>query len=486
MSVFKKLFQQTFIYGLATVLPRALAIVLVPLYVEYLAKEEFGIYASLMAFLILGNVVLSYGMETAFFRFINKEASRKKIVQSTALTSLTVSSLLFLVLVLPTRESIASFLEFDSEYITYGLIILTLDALCVLPFVWYRANERPMQYAVIKILNVVINLGCNLFFFLVLPSLASNETESFWNTFYSEENKLAYIFIANLIASACTLVMVLPVYFKIQFKFDHAIWKQMLRYAFPVLIAGIAFSINEAFDKILLKYLLPADIAEAEVGVYAACYKLGVFMTLFATAFRLGIEPFFFNHAENNNAKQTYATITKYFTIFGSCILLIVVVYIDVFKKILIPEAEYWVALSIVPIILLANLCLGIYHNLSVWYKVTDRTRYGAYISVFGAIITLVLNFVLIPILSYMGSAIATLAAYGTMMTISYFFGRKYYKVPYNLKRIGSYLLIAVSFSLLSFYVFEGNLIAGTLLLLVFLLLIVGLERKEVQRIIRR
>ena len=209
-------------------------------------------------------------------------------------------------------------------------------------------------------------------------------------------------------------------------------------------------------------------------------------MTLFATAFRLGIEPFFFKHASQSNAKQTYATITKYFTIFGSLILLFVVVYLDLFKRLLITNPEYWVALSIVPIILLANLCLGIYHNLSVWYKVTDRTKFGAYISVVGAVITLVLNFALIPLISYMGSAIATLAAYGMMMFLSYFFGRKYYPIPYDLKKIAAYLLLSIVFSSISFYVFDGNLVIGTALLLVFLLLIIFSEKKELQRISRK
>lgn len=486
MSVFKKLFQQTFIYGLATVLPRALSVVLVPLYTSVLEPSAFGVYATLMSYLILGNVLLSYGMETAFFRFINKDVSKKSLVQSTALLSLTVSTTVFLIVLLLLRDPLANFLEFKTEYVVYGLFILAFDALAVLPFVWFRANERPMRYAVIKIFNVCVNLGFNLFFFLLLPKLAQNNPNSFWNSIYSEENMIAYVFIATLLASGITLLILLPLYFKIGFKFNKLIWKQMLKYALPVLIAGIAFSINEAFDKILLKYLLPANIAEAEVGVYAACYKLGVFMTLFATAFRLGIEPFFFKHAKNENAKNTYATITKYFTIFGCCILLFVIVYLDFFKRLLIKDSDYWVALSIVPIILLANLCLGIYHNLSVWYKVTDQTKFGAYISIVGAVITLILNFALIPLISYMGSAIATLAAYGTMMILSYYFGKKYYPIPYELKKIVKYVMLSIGFSILSFYVFDSNLIFGTLLLLVFLLLIYFSERKELERIIRR
>lgn len=486
MSLFKKLFKQTFIYGLATVLPRALAIFLVPLYVIVLGKQQYGIYASLMAFLILGNVVMSYGMETSFFRFINKDETQKKLVQSTALTSLTVSTLLFLGLTLLISDPLANFLEFKTEYVVYGLLILALDALVVIPFVWFRANEKPTKYALIKIFNVLVNLGFNFFFFLVLPHWAENNPDAFWNAIYMEENNVAYVFIANLIASAVTLLILLPLYFKIGFRFNKIIWKKMLVYAMPILVAGIAFSINESFDKILLKYLLPSDIAESEVGVYAACYKLGVFMTLFGTAFRLAIEPFFFTHSKNENAKITYAAITKYFTVFGSGILLFVIVYLDIFKRILIPDSGFWEALVIVPIILLANLCLGIYHNLSVWYKVTDRTKFGAFISIVGAVITLALNFALIPIISYVGSAIATLAAYGCMMVLSYIIGQKYYAIPYQLKSILSYLFISIVFSGLSLYVFDGNLILGTLLLLVFLGIIYLGERKEILRILRR
>lgn len=484
MSVFKKLFKQTFIYGLATVLPRILAVILVPLYTSVMLPEEYGVYATLMAYLILGNVLLSYGMETAFFRFINKDALQQKIVQSTTLTSLTVSTLVFLGVTLLFTNQIASVSEFNTEYVVYGLLILALDALVVLPFVWFRANEKPMKYAVIKIFNVSINLAFNLFFYLALPKLA--ETSDFWGKMWFPENKVAYVFIANLIASAATLLVLLPLYVKIGFGFNKTIWKKMIKYALPVLIAGIAFSINEAFDRILLKYLLPENIAEVQVGLYSACYKLGMFMTLFVMAFRLGIEPFFFNHASNSNAKSTYATITKYFTLFGCLILLVVVVYIDIFKRILIPNSQYWEALKIVPLILLANLFLGIYHNLSVWYKVTDRTKYGAYISVFAAIITLSLNYILIPLIGYMGSAIATLAAYSSMMVLSYLYGRKYYNVPYQVKRIIGYLTMAIGFSALSFYVFDGNIWIGTALLLVFMAILVYSEKDEFLKILKK
>ena len=280
--------------------------------------------------------------------------------------------------------------------------------------------------------------------------------------------------------------MLLPLYVKIGFGFDKVIWKNMIRYALPVLIAGIAFSVNEAFDRILLKYLLPEDVADTQIGLYSACYKLGMFMTLFVMAFRLGIEPFFFNHSSQENAKDTYATITKYFTLFGCLILLVVVVYIDLFKRILIPNSQYWEALKIVPLILLANLFLGIYHNLSVWYKVTDRTKYGAFISIVAAGITLVLNYVLIPYIGYVGSAIATLVAYGSMMVLSYLYGRKYYDVPYQVLKILSFLGLAIIFSALSFYVFRGNILIGTALLLVFIATLVYFEKNELLKVVSK
>ncbi len=438
-----------------------------------------------MTLLILGNVLLSYGMETAFFRFVNKDNSKKKIVQSTVLTSLTVTTLLFLGVSLFCRTLLSNYLDFEVQYITYGLCILGLDALVVLPFVWYRANERPMRYAIIKIVNVAINLSLNLFFFVGLPWLIKSNN-NFWDWIHVKEDPISFVFIANLLASGITFLVLLPLYRKIKFGFDFEIWKAMIKYAFPVLIAGIAFSINEAFDKLLLKYLLPKEIADSEAGIYAACYKLGVFMTLFSTAFRLGIEPFFFNHAKAENANNTYANITLYFTILGSLMVLGIIVFIDVLKRIIIPDPTFWEGLVIVPYILIANLCLGIYHSLSVWYKISDRTRFGAVISVIGAIITIILNYILIPVYSYKGSAIATLAAYGVMMILSYVLGQRYHPIPYNIKKIGGYIGLSISLSILSFYIFDRNYLYTIPLLLLFLVILYVSEKKEIQRLLKR
>ena len=485
MSALQQLFKHTFIYGIATVLPRVLSVLLTRLYTDKLPTDEYGIVTVVFAGMIFFNVVLSYGMETAFFRFVNK-SDRKKEVQATALTALIITSLLFLVVTLSLREDIADVLNFKVEYILYAILILTLDALVVIPFAWLRNNQMPGRYSAIKIFNVVVNLAFNLFFFLWLPLLVSEGNPSFFDAIYIGENNVSYVFISNSIASGVTLLLLLPLYFRIGLRFNPAIFKNMLRYGLPILVAGIAFSINEHFDKILLKYLLPETIAEAEVGIYGACYKLGVFMTLFITAFKLGIEPFFFSHADKKDAKTTYAAIMQYFTIFGAFILLFVVVYADIFKQFLIANKTYWEAMTIVPIILMANLCLGIYYNLSVWYKITDKTHYGAYISVFGASLTLILNFILIPKMSYQGSALATLAAYATMMILSWYFGRKKYPIPYPLKKIGVYLSVSVVLSLVSFYVLKRDIVVGTLFLFLFLMMIYIFERKQLRKIITK
>ena len=260
----------------------------------------------------------------------------------------------------------------------------------------------------------------------------------------------------------------------------------MLKYATPVMIAGVAFTVNEVLDKILLTEILPADIAETEVGKYGACYKLALFMTLFGTAFRMGVEPFFFSHANSEEPQKTYAQITNYFVILGSVILLTVVVLVEPLGKLLIRNSVYWEAFKVVPIILLGSFCLGIYHNLSVWYKVTDQTKFGAYISSIGALLTLIINIGLIPKIGYMASALATLTAYATMMLLSYYFGRKYYPVPYNMRKILFYMSISIGFSALSFYVFNRNLIAGGILLLLFLMLVYKMEGDRLKTILLR
>lgn len=489
MSIYKNLFKQTFIYGIATVLPRMLSFLLVSLYTDpsQLQRSEYGELTVVMSYMVFFNVILSYGMETAFFRFYSKEENKTSVIETSTI-SIFWTSIAFLALALLFRNTLAAWANVEPNYVTYAIWILVFDALAIIPFSKLRALQRPMRYAIIKIANVVVNLGLNVFFLLVLPQMAQSDSESFWSSIYIHDFQVGYIFVANLIASLLTLLAFLPDYIFLKWHYNIALWKKMLSYGWPILFAGLAFGVNEHLDKILLGSFLPESIALSEVGAYSACYKLGLFMVLFRTAYTLGIEPFFFSHAGNENAPQTYATVTKYFVIFGSLILLTVIVFADLFKLMLIRNSEYWEAMKVVPLIILANFFLGIYTSLSVWYKLIDKTKIGAYISAFGAVVTLLLNFLLIPKFSYMGSAVATLAAYGSMMAISYYLGNKQYPIPYDKKRIFGYLGVSTVLSGLSFYVpvFRESYIFGIAAILLFTYFIYYNEKETLLRILKR
>jgi len=446
--------------------------------------ETYGEISVIFSWFAIFNVVLAYGMETAFFRFFNKYSDKENVI-STSLISLLISSLMFFVVSLIFKETFSSLIDVQESLMLYIILILVLDALAIVPFAWLRAMERPLRYSIVKVTSVAMNLLLNIFFLTALPELA-DKGPSFWAEIYKENFQIEYVFIANVISSGIALLWVCGIYFDSKYSFDERLLKQMLKYSLPIMVAGLAFTVNEVFDRILLDRLLPEDIAKAEIGKYSACYKLAVFMTLFGTAFRLGVEPFFFSHANTENPKKAYAQITNYFVIMGSLIFLGVMVFIDPLKKLLVRDAAFWEALDVVPIILLASFCLGIYHNLSVWYKVTDRTKFGAYISSVGAIITLAINISLIPKIGYMASAWATLAAYGSMMILSYYFGKKYYPIPYNMRKIVFYLSVSLVFSILSFYVFNRNLIAGSILFLLFLGLVYKMEGDKLRSILIR
>ncbi len=485
MSLYKNLFKQTLIYGLATVLPRIISFILNPLYVYYLKdKSEMGDVAIIFSYLVFFNVILSYGMETAFFRFYNTEDNKKRVISTSTIT-LFWSSIGFLVLSLLFRKTLSHWSNISVEYITYTIWILTLDSLAIIPFSKLRAERKPLKYAIIKVGNVTVNLLLTVFFLAFLPQLANQNQAGFWNSIYFENFQVGYIFVANLVASLLTFVILIPNYLNIKWKFDYQLWKKMMHYGFPILIAGIAFAINEHFDKILLDWM---HVSKSDIGAYAACYKIGMFMVLFRTAYTLGIEPFFFSHASHKNAPQTYAIITKYFVIFGSFICLFVIAFIDLLKQPLVPNASYWDAIKVVPLIVLANFFLGIYTNLSVWYKLIDKTKIGAYISIFGAAITLGLNVLLIPKYSYYGSAIATIVAYASMMIISYKMGQKSYPIPYDMNKIFSYLILTIVFSAISFYIpyVRETYFIKIILLSAFLYFIYHNEKETLTRIIKR
>lgn len=477
MSILKRFFKDTVIYGIAAVLPRAINIFLVKLHTSTLNAEKYAVNTDYYVYAAYFNALLTYGMETAFFRFFSKEKDKGKIV-STSFISLVTTTLVFLFVTLIFSNQIAIFFGFENP-LFFKILILTivLDTLVVIPFAYLRATNNPIKFTTYKIINVSIFATLNVFFLWYVPQAIGNDLwlPAFIKEHFNTNQKVIYIFISGVIASAVTFILLLPIIFKFKFSFDKKLLKKMLQYSLPIMVGSLAFVTNENLDKLLLGDM----IGKKEMGIYAACYKLGVFMTLYIMAFRLGAEPFFFNQASKKNAKEIYAKILTWFTIFGALFMLIVVLYIDLFANILLGKPEYFEALYIVPIILLANLFLGIYNNLSVWYKLTDKTKYGMYFSIIGAMLTIVLNVWLIPKIGITASAIATLVAYSCMALISYFYGKKHYPINYNLKKISLYLIISTSICTISFLFFRENYLISTLLIILFIGIIYWNEKNE-------
>ncbi|MEM6684907.1 MAG: MATE family efflux transporter [Bacteroidota bacterium] len=485
MSALKKFFKDTIIYGIAAILPRAVNIGLVGLHTDVFKSNKFAINTEYYVYAAYLNALLTYGMETAFFRFFSKEQEKGKII-STSFITLLCTTVVFLILGLTFAANIASTFGFEKEiYVQILVLTVFLDTIVVIPFAYLRVTNRPIRFAGIKIANILFLAVLNIFFLWAIPKGIFSEgiVPDSLNFYIKGEPQVIYIFLANVLASFFTLLLLLPNILKIQWTFDAKVLQKLLIYGTPIMIGSLAYVTNENIDKLFLGDM----IGKTEMGKYAACYKLGVFMTLYITAFRLGAEPFFFNHAKEKNAKNNYATILKWFAILGATFMLFIVAYIDLFASILIQQKEYLEALAIVPIILLANLCLGIYNNLSIWYKLTDKTKYGMYISIFGAVVTIAFNLIMIDKIGFMASAWATLVAYGSMMIISYILGQKHYKVPYNIQQIILYIVIATILSAIAFYDgFRGNYIIATALVLVFLAIVYFGERKELKRILKK
>ncbi|WP_152285929.1 lipopolysaccharide biosynthesis protein [Flavicella marina] len=480
MSTFKRFFKDTIIYGIAAVLPKAINVLLVRLHTSSLTTSEYSVNTSFYVWAAYFNILLTYGMETAFFRFFNSEKEKGKVV-STAFISILTTSIVALIGLQLFSDAIATFLGFSKPlYFSLLVWISILDTLIVIPFAYLRVKGLSKNYTLFRVLNIGIYAFFNLFFLWYLPKNFYS-LPNILESIYQPNFKEGYIFIANLIASAVTFLCVLPLIIKFDFSFDKFLFKKMIRYAWPILIAGLAYTTNENLDKLLLEDWLGKDI----MGAYAGAYKIGVIMSLFIMAFRLGAEPFFFNQADKKNAKTSYAIILKWFVIIGVVFVVSIVAYIDFIASIFLGSDEYFMALSIVPIILIANLFLGIYNNLSIWYKLTDKTRFGMYISVIGAVITIAMLFILIPKIGFIGAAWATVTAYGSMLLISYLLGRKFYPVPYDIKRISLYLLLCIGISSISFMHFKGAFLINTAFIISLIGLIAFLEQKELRRFIK-
>ncbi len=459
MNPLKKLAGQTATYGVSSIVSRLLNYFLVPLHVRIFLPDVYGIVGQMYAYISLLAVVLTYGMETAFFRYYVSEENKKKLF-FTSTVCLTATSLLFIILVWIFVKPITGLLQIGghAEIAFWCALIVSIDAITAIPFAKLRAENKAKKFAVIKFLNILINVIFNLFFLLLCPWMIKNNyfTELI-EVIYSKNIGVGYIFISNLLASGFTILMLLPDMLKTEYKFDFPLLKKMLKYALPLLIFGLAGIVNETMDRLFLTYLSPPGIAMRQVGIYSACYKITLLMTILIQAFKYAAEPFFFSQSKEQNAKQVYSDVMNYFVMVCSLIFLGIMLYIDIVKYFV--DKPYYEGLKIVPVLLLANMFLGIFYNLSVWYKLTNQTKWGAYISVFGALITIILNYCLIPIFGYMGSAWATLACYGSMMVVSYLIGQKKYYVQYNLKNFIIFLFSALLFYFISVIIKPENLL---------------------------
>ncbi|PSR04931.1 MAG: polysaccharide biosynthesis protein [Bacteroidetes bacterium SW_11_45_7] len=493
MNPIKQLAGQTAIYGLSSIVGRLLNYLLVPLYTRIFLPQEYGIVTELYAYAGFLLVVYTYGMETAFFRYTEDKGENSRQVFSNAFFSLFFTSVIVSGLFIFFQQPIAEWLGYPgrSRYIVWFALILGFDAAAAIPFAYLRQQQKAKRFAFVKLTNIGLNIGLNLFFLLLCPYLINHvggPLAELVSVIYYPSVGVGYIFIANLTASLVTFLLLLPELSYLRGYFDTALWKRMITYAMPLLLVGLAGTVNEMFDRMMLKRFLPYDqeTNQSMLGEYGACYKLSVLMTLFIQAYRFAAEPFFFSHAKLNDPKPLYAKTMKFFVIVGSLIFLVITLYLDIFKYFI--GEKYHEGLEVVPILLMANLFLGIYFNLSIWYKLTDRTMLGAAVAIGGSVITVGLNIWWIPIFGYMGSAWATLICYVFMAVASYFMSKKYYPIPYPLKRILSYLLLAIGIffvfrELSSFALFTGmsTYLLSTVLLISFLSVIGYFERNEIR-----
>ena len=432
-------------------------------------------------------IILTYGMETALFNFSVRQENKEK-VYSTILLCVSFTSAIFIGGLWFFAQPIANVIRYPNhpEYIIWFGLILGFDAISSIAFAKLREQQKAKTFALIKILNIGTNIFFNLFFIVFCEKISHHPDSVFYGfvqKIYSPEIGIGYIFISNVIASAVTLLVQLPSIFRATFVFDSALLKQILPYALPLLIAGLAGMTNETMDRIFLKYLLPENISLEQIGIYGACYKISIIMTLFIQTFRYAAEPFFFSHSLEKNAKPVYARVMNYFVIVCMIIFLGTMMNISWLKYFI--GSDFREGLAVVPILLLANFCLGAFFNLSIWYKLTNKTKWGAYLTVIGAIITIIGNFVFIPIYGYMASAWTTLACYASMLVISYFIGNKHYPVDYDLKRILGYLALSVTLFFVGMEIYRTDypvvhsLIIRNILVLLFVIVVWTVERKK-------
>lgn len=438
-------------------MPRVITFLLNPLYIHYIDKEAFSVFSSLYSWIALVNVMLTFGFETSFFRFSTEKENEKKSFDTSFWFIFGLASV-FLISILMFSAPLSVILDYakNPEFLRWFAMIAFLDAICVIPFAWLRFHNMPIKYSVIRVASILVQTVSVIALFIFVPTSTSKKL--------GLDGQVSYPFISNLLGSLVTFLLLLPIILKVKFRFSKELFSRMIKYSWPIMIAGLAFQVNENYDKITQYY----NISKADAGAYGGCYKLAVLMTLFVTAYRMGIEPYFFKQMNNENAKNNYAKVTEYFSFFASIVAMGIIANISWLKVIFITDHSYWTAMDIVPIIVIANLCFGIYYNLSTWYKVTDKTYFGTVISWFGAGVTIVLHLLFLQKYGFMVSAWVTFVAYFLMMVLSYFLGQKYYPIPYRIKKISFFLVLLMVFSFISVKYFNYNVWLSNILFFIY------------------
>ena len=499
MSVIKRFLNDTAIYGLSTIVSRLLNFVLTPFLVNRFPTAVYGVFTNMYSWTALLNTFLAFGMETTYFRYLQKvEEKDKPQVFNNSFFVTIVTTLLFLFVVLSFAHPIAAWfagkglqsVEDYTYYIYFMAGTLATDALVVVPFAKLRSQNRPIRYAILKMSNIITFVSSTLFFIVVLPWFIKS-FPAYQHLFqWYKGSWIGYVFLSNLLASTVTLLMLLPEIKQFNLRVDKALLRSMFNYSFPIFIANVSFIINEHLDKILMPSLLPEAIGERDLGIYGAISKIAVFLSIFVQAFRLGAEPFFFSYVKNDNAKKVYALIMEYFVIAMVLVMVGLSMNIEWLKyfiksKDAVEAAKYWSGLNYIPIILFNYVLLGIYMNLSVWYKLSDQTKYGLYISGIGALVTIVLCYTLIPKYSYVGAIMVTTVAYLVMVSLSYFWGQKNYPIPYKVGKTIAYMLLGVVLVAINYLVFNRSFWTGNLLLLVYCAVVIYKEKATLMGLLK-
>ena len=478
-------------YGVSSIIARFINYLLTPYLTFKFSESQYGEMSMVYAFIPFMNVVFTYGMETAYFRFSTKE-NKEEVFNTTSISILSSTLLLSIVLIL-FYKPLATLLQIEnhSEYLLMSAAIIGLDTLTTIPYARLRQDGRPKKFAFTKLFGIIINIISLYFFLSICPKWIAQNPNHWCTTFFVKDWAVGYVLLANLIQSVITLVLLSKEFMGFKWQFNTVLWKNMMLYGMPLIVAGFAGMINETFDRIMLGWWAPVHSvmeAKAEVGIYAACYKLSILISLSVQAFRMGAEPFFFKQSTESNAPRTYARVMKFFVITLCIMFLAVSMYLDIWKY-FIRNPRMYVGLRVVPILLLANMFLGIYYNLSVWYKLANKTMAGAWITLVGAVLTMIINYFFIPYYSYMACAWATFACYGSMMVVSYVWGQKHYRIPYAWKKLLAYMVISV----ILYFIHKGitslsdmyiiNIGSATLFLFGFLWFVGKIEKKELQQI---